>query len=77
MKALLANIQHAIRNNESVNIGGGTFEASDLQKIVALYGAATKAQNALMFDYGGEPLPSLEKEALEALKLVLEGAQNA
>ena len=74
MKTLLVNIQHAVRNNESVNIGGGLFEASDLHKIVLLYQAAIKAQTALMFDYGGEPLPSLEKEALEALKFVLEGA---
>jgi len=71
MKTLLANINHAISNNEIVSIGGGTFEAQELHKIVLLYHAAQMAEAALSFDYGGEPLPSLEKEALDALRIVL------
>lgn len=71
MKTLLANINHAIRNNETVFIGGGTFEAQELYKIIQLYTAAELAKEALLFDYGGEPLPSLEKEALTALIVVL------
>ena len=34
MKTLLANINHAIRNNETVSIGGGTFEAHELLELV-------------------------------------------
>jgi hypothetical protein len=71
MKTLIANINHAICNNETVTIGGGTFEAHELYKIIQLYNAAQLAKDALLFDYGGEPLPSLEKEALDALRGVL------
>jgi len=35
MKTLLSNINHAIRNNETVSIGGGTFEAEELSELVA------------------------------------------
>jgi hypothetical protein len=53
-------------------LGGGTFEAHELYKIIQLYEAATKAQEAMLFDYGCEPLPSLEKEAIDALRLILD-----
>lgn len=75
MKTLLSNINHAIRNKETVTIGGGDFEAHELYNIIQLYEAASKAEIALSFTYGGEPLPSLEKEALEALRLVLNKAE--
>jgi hypothetical protein len=66
MKTLLANINKAIRDNETVTIGGGTFEAHELYKIIQLYNAAQLAEDALLL-----PLPSLEKEALDALRGVL------
>jgi hypothetical protein len=34
MKTLIANINHAIRNNETVTIGGGTFEADELSELL-------------------------------------------
>lgn len=34
MKTLLANINHAIRNNDTVSIGGGTFEAHELAELL-------------------------------------------
>ncbi len=76
MKTLLSNIKHAIRNSETITIGGGDFEAHELYNIIQLYEAALKAETALSFTYGGEPLPSLEKEALEALRLVLNKAEG-
>lgn len=72
MKTLLANINKAIRDKETVIIGGGSFEAHELYKIIQLHEAAIKAHQALIFDYGGEPLPSLEKEAIDALNLILD-----
>lgn len=71
MKTIIANIKHATRNNESVSIGGGIFQADELVKLVKLYEAACLAEEALAFDFGGEPLPTLEKKALEALKEVI------
>jgi len=71
MKTLIANIQKAIRDNEIITIGGGSFEAHELYKIIQLYNAANMAEEALTFTYGGEPLPTLEKQALDALRLVL------
>jgi hypothetical protein len=71
MKTLIANIQKAIRDNETVTIGGGTFIDHELYKIIQLYEAAKMAEEALTFTYGGEPLPTLEKQALDALRLVL------
>lgn len=71
MKTLIANIQHAIRNNEIVNIGGGEFNGAELYRIIQLFEAAKKAEEALTFSYGGKPLPTLEKEALQALRLIL------
>lgn len=71
MKTIIANIQHAIRNGETVHIGGGEFSAAELYQIIQLHAAAQKAEEALTFSYGGEPLPTLEKEALDALRLIL------
>lgn len=34
MKTLLSNINYAIRNNETISIGGGTFEAHELLKLL-------------------------------------------
>lgn len=34
MKTLLSNISHAIRNNETVSIGGGIFDSSELLALV-------------------------------------------
>jgi len=44
MKTLIANIMHAIRNKETVTIGGGEFNADELRQIVDLYEAAKKAE---------------------------------
>lgn len=71
MKTLLANINHAIRNGNTVHIGGGEFGPAELYQVVQLHAAALKAEEALTFAYGGEPLPTLEKDALDALRLVL------
>lgn len=71
MQTIIANIKHAIRNRETVTIGGGEFNSQELCTIIQLYEAAVKAQEALTFTYGGEPLPTLEKEALDALRLIL------
>ena len=71
MKTLIANVTHAIRNNETVTIGGGEFSSTELYRIVQIYEAAIKAEEALTFSWGGEPLPTLEKEALDALRLAL------
>lgn len=71
MKTLLANINKAIRDNETVTIGGGTFKAHELYKIIQLYEAAEKANKAFLVKYEGKHLPELEKQALDALKLVL------
>jgi hypothetical protein len=71
MKTLIANIMHALRNNETVTIGGGEFGSAELYRVVQLHEAATKAEEALAFSYGGEPLPTLEKEAIDALRLAL------
>ena len=71
METLLANIKKAIRDNETVIIGGGSFINHELYKIIQLYDAAKMAEEALTFTYGGEPLPTLEKQALDALRLVL------
>ena len=67
MKTLISNIKHAIRNNETVTIGGGDFEAHELYNIIQLYEAALKAEIALSFTHGGKPLSSLEKEALRLI----------
>jgi hypothetical protein len=71
MKTLLVNIKKAVRDNEVIKIGGGEFSHNEIYKIIQLYDAAVKAQEALTFSYGGEPLPTLEKEALDALKLII------
>jgi hypothetical protein len=71
MKTLIANVMHAIRNNETVTIGGGEFSSTELYRIVQIYEAAVKAEEALTFSWGGEPLPTLEKDALDALRLAL------
>jgi len=34
MKTLLSNINHAIRNNETVSIGGGIFEAHEFLELL-------------------------------------------
>jgi hypothetical protein len=68
MKTLIANIRYAIRNGESVTIGGGEFSPYELQKIVQLYEAANLAREALTWLHGGEPLPTMEAEALAKLK---------
>jgi hypothetical protein len=70
MKTLIANIRHAIRNNETVVVGGGEFKGEELYRVIQLYEAAEKAETALTFSYGGEPLPTLEKEALDALRAI-------
>jgi len=71
MKTLIANIMHALRNNETVTIGGGEFGSAELYRVVQLHEAAIKAEEALTFSYGGKPLPTLEKEAIYALRLAL------
>jgi hypothetical protein len=71
LKILMANINHVIRNDDTATIGDGVFDAKELQSLIDLYKAAQLAEEALLFDYGGEPLPSLEKEALVALRAVL------
>lgn len=37
LKTLIANIKYAIRNRETVSIGGGLFDATELQTLVDLY----------------------------------------
>ena len=71
MKQLIVNIKHAIHNNEVVNIGGGDFDRIDLHKIVMLYEAAKQAKETLTWLHGGEPLPTMEIDALNRLKEVL------
>ena len=71
MKTLIANIEHAIRNREPAIIGGGEFGPEELQKIVQLHRAAELACEALTWLHGGEPLPTLEREALDKLKDIL------
>lgn len=70
MKTLIANIQYAIRNGESAIIGGGEFGPDELQKIVQLYEAANLAREALTWLHGGEPLPTMEAEAISKLKAI-------
>lgn len=71
MHTLLANINFAIRNRETVIIGGGDFGADDLRKLLQLHAAAVKAEEALTWSYGGEPLGTLEKQALDDLRAAL------
>lgn len=71
MRTILANIQHAIHENETVTIGGGVFNRDELSDIVRLYKAAAKAKEALTWALGGEPMSSLEKEALDELREAL------
>lgn len=35
MEAFLANLKHAIRNRETVTIGGGAFSPDELKEVVA------------------------------------------
>ena len=37
LKTIIANIKHAIRNNETVEIGGGLFNRHELQSLVDMY----------------------------------------
>ena len=37
LKTVIANIKYAIRNNETVSIGGGLFSPNELQPIIDLY----------------------------------------
>lgn len=37
LKTVIANIKHAIRNNETVEIGGGLFSSTELQSLVNMY----------------------------------------
>jgi hypothetical protein len=34
MKTFISNMKHAVRNRESVTIGGGTFESSELAAVI-------------------------------------------
>lgn len=71
MQTIIANIKHSIRNNETVIIGGGEFSPNELRAIVILYNASNKALESLEFLWGGEPLGSLEFEAMNELKAIL------
>lgn len=71
METLISNIKHAIFNNEVVTIGGGEFDRVDLHKIIMLYEAAKQAKEALTWLHGGEPLSTMEIDALNRLKEVL------
>lgn len=66
MRTILTNINFAVRNRETV-----TFGADDLRKLLQLHAAAFKAQEALTWSYGGEPLGTLEKQALDDLRAAL------
>lgn len=37
LKTIIANIKRAIRDRETVKIGGGLFDSSELQSIVNMY----------------------------------------
>ena len=75
MKTLIANLRHATRNWETVAIGGGCFSPLEiieaLDQLEALQKAARQAMEAMQRDEGGEPLPTLEAEAVAALKSAL------
>lgn len=75
MKTLISNLNHAARNGESVTIGGGEFSAEEIrdavQQFEELKKTAQLALEAMAWDIGGEPLPSLEIKASRALKSIL------
>jgi len=47
MDTILANLKHAIRNKETVTIGGGDFSAKDLKEVVTAL-EASQAQAAAL-----------------------------
>lgn len=75
MKTLILNLNHAARNGESVTIGGGEFSAEEIRAAVKQFEELKKASQlaleAMAWDIGGEPLPSLEIEASKALRSIL------
>jgi hypothetical protein len=75
MKTLIANLKHAARNWDTVAIGGGCFSPIEIieaiDQLEALQKAARQAMEAMQWDVGGEPLPTLEVEAIAALKSAL------
>ena len=36
IRTLIANVKHAIRNHETVTIGGGQFKAEDLKVLIEI-----------------------------------------
>lgn len=68
---LLANVKKAVRDKETVTIGGGEFNADELQELLKLESAARTALYALQWTWGGEPLPSLELQAINELKALM------
>lgn len=75
MNTLIANLNHAVRNGETVTIGGGEFSPEEIRSALAqfeaLKAAAIKALDALQWDIGGEPMPTSELAAAAALRSAL------
>lgn len=46
MLTIIQNIKHAIRNNETVTIGGGVFTASDLAALLGYIAMLEDLNNA-------------------------------
>lgn len=47
MDTFIANLKHAVRNKETVSIGGGEFSHTELKAVAAKLEAAQAAQAAL------------------------------
>lgn len=75
LKTLIANLTHAAINGETVHIGGGEFTAGEIKAALDqynnLHAAAGLALDALEWEVGGEPLPTLCVTACESLRTIL------
>lgn len=79
MKTFIANMRRAVRNCETVSIGGGAFSRGELAEVIGrieqLQRAAALALEALEWNWGGEPLATKEQEAMAALRDALKGGE--
>lgn len=57
-----ANLKHAIRNKESVSIGGGIFDTKELKEILECLNATTKVWNADGYEALCQQIETLQNE---------------
>lgn len=64
MQTVISNIKHAIRNNETVSIGGGEFSPEELRDSLA--SIETMRAALQHYAYGGSEFKSQAQKGLEA-----------